>query len=510
MIMQSAQSAHHSLQTTDGSNTTVGIVDIGSNSIRLVVYAGKTRAPLQLFNEKAECALAEGLQTTGSLNPERIEQALSAIGRFVRLAHAMNVSRLFLLATAAVRDATDGPEFIKRLHDMYSVTVDVLSGHDEARYAALGVMSCTPDAVGVVADLGGGSLELVDLSEADLSSTDATASLPLGVLRLVDLPKKSVQALDQHINAHFQQVPWLGKRHTKNLFVIGGALRTVAKVIMRVTNHPLQIVDKFSLSLDDALAILPRIAKMDRTSLENDFDVSGRRIEHFPYAVKLLITLLEKVRPERLVFSIHGVREGYYFSQLPENIRLRDPLEDIFEAVVSSSDHRFGQQPAVLMEWLCPLFGDETPRQLYLRYAACAVGDLYWNEHPNFRGQQAFFKMLSMPLVGFDHQDRVALALSTFYRYQTNDNLAAIQQVMPMLSRKDKQRVQTIGYALRLAHTISGGALGILTQSSLRLTKNRLILSIPKNDPAYLFTVFDKPLDRLARYLSVNPSIERV
>ena len=286
------------------------MVDIGSNSIRLVVYAGKTRVPLQLFNEKAVCALAEGLQNTGRLKPERVDQALAAIGRFVRLAHAMNVSRLFLLATAAVRDAEDGPEFIKRLQDIYGVSVDVLSGNDEARYAALGVMSCTPDASGMVADLGGGSLELVDLSKAKLSEACVTASLPLGVLRLADLPKKPARALGQHIDAHFETVPWLGKTKTENLYVVGGALRAVARVIMLMTNHPLKIIDKFSLSLEEAQTIMPRIAKMDSSGLEKNFDISGRRIDYLPYAVRLLSALLEKVKPERLVFSIRRCTRG--------------------------------------------------------------------------------------------------------------------------------------------------------------------------------------------------------
>ena len=509
MIMQSAQPAMQFQSFDADSNSTVGVVDIGSNSIRLVVYAGKTRVPLQLFNEKAVCALAEGLQNTGRLKPERVEQALNAIGRFVRLAHAMDVSRLYLLGTAAVRDAEDGPEFIRRLQDMYGVTVDVLSGNDEARYAALGVMSCTPDASGMVADLGGGSLELVDLGEASMSEAGVSVSLPLGVLRLADLPRKPARVLMQHIDAHLQAVPWLGKKKVKSLFVVGGALRAVARVIMQETNHPLHIIDKFSLPLDEALEILPRIAKMQRGSLEKNFDVSGRRIEYLPYAVRLLQALLEKVRPEQLVFSIHGVREGYYYSHLPPRIRLRDPLEDMFETVFSRG-HRFGQHPAALMEWMYPLFDDETPRQRHLRYAACTLGDLYWNEHPDFRGQQAFYKTLSMPLVGFDHQDRVEMALSVLYRYQSNDSLPTVQKVMAMLSRKDQHRAKALGYALRLAHTISGGAPGILTKSSLRLTKSRLILSIPKGDPAYVLTAFDRPLERLARHLSLDPMIERV
>lgn len=489
--------------------SSVGVIDIGSNSIRLVVFAGATRVPFSLFNERAICSLAEGLQKTGKLDAARVKHAILAIGRFVRLAHAMNVSRLHIFATSAVRDAENGPALIQRVYEMYGVRVDVLSGSEEARYTALGVMSCTPEASGVVADLGGGSLELAEINSKKSFEVGKTASLPLGVLRLADLPKNLGRTLKQHADLHFHAAPWLSKKKIKKLYLVGGAWRAVAKVMIQLIDHPLKIVDKFTLSADEIQKLLARVAEINCQQLENDFDISIRRATHLPSAISLIRFLLEKAQPEQIIFSIHGVREGYYFHHLPKKIRERNPFDDTLIALTNKR-HRFAPQPDDLLAWLSPLFPNESPTLCRLRHTACAISDLYWEEHPDYRAQQAFIKTLSMALIGFSHHDRAMVALSILYRHQNSDHFPAARNVLPLLTEEEVHQCKTIGYALRLAHTISGGAPDVLIKSHLTLTAKELILTMPRSDHAYMLAAFDKLLERLANHLSVRLSVKRV
>jgi len=216
--------------------------------------------------------------------------------------------------------------------------------------------------------------------------------------------------------------------------------------------------------------------------------------------------LLKEAKPQNVVFSTQGMREGYYFSTLPQSVRERDPIEDVCETIAGEG-HRFAQDPSGLMAFLDPLFPDETRRQHCQRYAACMLGDLYWDEHPDYRGQQAFFKTLRLPIVGFEHEDRAALALIVLYRYQRFDGIHAAQDALSLLNKADRLRVRVVGCALRLAHALTGGAPGVLEYASLRLGDETLTLTVPADDAVYFTPAFSKRLDRLARVLDVNPVI---
>ncbi len=248
------------------SHQHVAIIDIGSNSIRLVVYDGRTRTPVALFNEKAVCALGQGLGLTGRLNPQGAEEALDVLSRFVRLARAMAVDALDILATAAVRDAVDGAEFVLAIERRCGVPVTVLSGEEEARLAAMGVLCGIPQADGTVADLGGGSLELVALDQGRFAGPHAT--MPLGVLRLSEA-SGNVRALAENmIETQFRTIDWWSWAKGRPLYAVGGAWRALARLCLAQTGHPLHVLDNFSLQRSDALRLVELISNQSRKSLE--------------------------------------------------------------------------------------------------------------------------------------------------------------------------------------------------------------------------------------------------
>lgn len=484
----------------------IGVIDIGSNTVRLVVYDGLSRTPLALFNEKATCALGTGLETTGNLNPDGVPLALATVERFVNLARAMAVERLDVLATAACRDAKDGAAFLAEIERRCAIDVTLLSGEEEARCAAYGVLCSVPDADGMVADLGGGSLELVMLNRA--TPADVT-SLPLGVLRLAEHSGGDRKKADVMIRERLREVDFLGAARDRPLYVVGGSWRALARVCIDQMNYPLHVLDNFTLPRARAERLVSLIARQSRKSLEKVKGVSKRRIPNLPLAAQLLEALLERAQPSHLVFSVYGMREGQFYLSQPEDMRGADPLLAAATELARGSG-RFPEHARELMEWMSPLFPNEPAQLRRLRHAACLLGDIFWSEHPDYRAEQAFLKVLRLPFMGLDHTDRAGLALAVFYRYSSDDSVSKVRQAKRLLDEDRIRRVRAIGAALRLGHTMSGGAPGLLRRTRLEMGDRVLMLGLPAGDATYTPDTFRKRLDRLAQELGLKAEVTLV
>ncbi|MGE5514665.1 MAG: Ppx/GppA family phosphatase [Bacteroidota bacterium] len=482
----------------------VGIVDIGSNSIRLCVYDGASRVPVPLFNEKAVCALGQGLGASGRLNPEGVAQALAAVGRYVALSRAMQVERLDILATAAVRDAVDGDAFVEAIEQGYGVEVKVLSGGQEAKAAAMGVLCGTPDADGIVADLGGGSLELVTVQNGDFGEH---VTMPLGVLRLAEASGDDKGKAAEIIDRHLKAVPWLKQGKGRALYAVGGAWRAIARICIAQTHHPLTVLDNFALDAREALRIIELVSSQSKKSLEKVPGVSKKRVASLPQAALTLEKVIRATQPDQLVFSIYGMREGNFYRHLPEPIRQQDPLLSVCRQM-AQMNARFPEHGDELMAWMAPLFPVETPHQARLRHACCLVSDIFWSEHPDYRAEQAFQRILRLPFMGVPHRDRAAIAYVIYHRYQGSEDSPHAQMAIQLLDEARLQRCRVIGLALRLAHTLSGGAPNLLRQSRLLSDTGELVLEVPANNPAFAIES-DRTFDRLARVLDCTNLVFR-
>lgn len=473
----------------------LAIIDIGSNSIRLVVYDGLVRTPQILFNEKAVCGLAQGLERSGLLNPEGVPAAMASIGRFIRLTRAMRIGSLDILATAAVREATDGRAFVAEIERRWKVKVTVLAGEEEARLAAFGVLCGNIEADGLVADLGGGSLELVALDRGKVGAQAAT--LPLGVLRLSEASADNPERAEEMIDRSFDRLDWLDRRHGRALYAVGGAWRAVARLGVEQVGHPLHVLDNFTLSRGDANSLLGLIARQSKKSLEKIPGLSRKRLPYIPLAALLLKKVMEHSRASRLVFSAYGMREGQFFKRLPPAVRAQDPLLAACEHLARTQG-RFPAHGDELVAWMAPLFRGETGEQRRLRHAACLLGDLFWNEHPDYRADQAFLRVVRLPVMGLDHRDRVTLALAVHARYET-DRDPPEREALSLIDEDDRRRALLIGQLLRLGHTISGGVPGIISATRLHRQGDTLVLTLPAADPVFAPDLADRRYDRLAR-----------
>ncbi len=478
----------------------VAIVDIGSNSIRLVVFDGIARAPMLLFNEKVLCGLGRGLDETGLLNEAGVESALVNLARFVRLAKAMGVARLDLLATAAVRDAKNGAQFAASVRRRCGVSVRVLSGAEEAKFSALGVVSGIAGADGMMGDLGGGSLELVGLDHGQLGPH---VTLPLGPLRVGEAALGDREQARALIDGHLERVPWLGDLRGRNFYPVGGAWRSLARIHMDQTSHPLHIIQQYRIDRRQAEDLMRVMARLGRRSLAAISGLPRRRVDTLPFAALLLERLLRIARPEAVIFSAFGLREGYLYSQLPAGQRRQDPLLAA-ASELSDRDGRFGLMGDALERWTAPLFAGETPTEHRLRHAVCRLSDIAWRDHPDYRAEQGFDRILRLPIGGIDHDERVFAAASVAARYAGTLDPVAGQPVLRMIDEPATARALVLGLALRLAYSLSGATPKLLAQSALRLAGERLTLVLPKNGSIMYGEAVGRRLEALGRALGRN------
>ena len=317
----------------------IAVVDVGSNSLRLVVFERLGATLMPLLNEKVMCALGRGIAASGRLNPEGTELAFANLQRFVALARALGVDHLAIIATAAVREAADGRAFAAEVERQCGVPVRIVEGGEEARLSAAGVLAGIREADGVVADLGGGSVELVRVAGGAGGPHIGTAiSLPLGPLRLAELGDNR-KAIVETIERGLAGAPVLREAAGKSLYLVGGAWRALARLHMEQTHYPLHIIHEYAIARRPAEAFLDIVAGQSRRSLERVTAISRRRLEAVPVAATILRRLIAAGRPERIVFSAFGLREGYAYGLLPTERRRRS---------VDRSLHRHCRQPEPL------------------------------------------------------------------------------------------------------------------------------------------------------------------
>jgi len=483
-----------------GRQGRVGVIDIGSNSVRLVVYDALSRAPVPLLNEKVLCGLGRALGETGKLNPEGVESALAHLARFVALARTIGVRRLDALATAAVRDAEDGPAFAAEIRRRTGVNVQILSGEAEGRLSALGLIAGIPDASGVMGDLGGGSVELVPVRRG---RTHKGATLPIGPLRLAELAEDE-RKLGASIEREVERVDWLRHRRSDTFYAVGGAWRALARIHMEQSHYPIHVIQGYTLPRRDAEDFLGLVARLSRRSLEQISTVSRKRLEVVPIAAEILRRIVAVMEPKRIVFSALGLREGHIYELLAERERRQDPLL-VACAALAHGHPRFRAGNGEIDTWLAATYPRPDAHRR-LRYAASLLGDVSWAEHPDYRAEQAFRTVLYMPAAGLSHRERAFLAVALHARYGGPES--AIRDTVSRLIDDDALAdARRTGLALRLAYTISGGVPGLLRRASLALERGELVLRVPGRGPLQGGEAVERRLGALARAFGVEARI---
>ncbi|GIU65995.1 Ppx/GppA family phosphatase [Candidatus Phycosocius spiralis] len=485
------------------------VIDIGSNSVRLVIYRLEGRATAPILNEKVLAGLGRGLSQTGKLNQEGVRRALEALKRYRLLVEAIGVENVHAVATAAIRDASDGSDFVQNVFDHTGFKVKILSGHEEGRLSALGVLAGAPGAGGVAGDLGGSSLELVALGP---NGPGLAESWPMGPLALGMIEPFDGASIQLSIERFLRQSEVLKRFKGCAFHAVGGAWRAIAKIDMITRNYPLQVLHNYAMSRAEAITICEFIAGQSRQSLERIDGAIGKRAETLPYAAGLMRSLLDFGAFEQVIISSHGLREGILLEDLSPEERAQDPLVAGAMAMVGQ-DPRMREFGEALFWWTLPLFEDLPPvfpdqRDEILRASACMLADVGAILHPDDRARIAFEIVLRAPYPAASHSERVFLARASARRYGAKLDEIESKLVSRLLDAERLVRADALGATIRLGAEISGRSARLLTQSTLKFEANKLMLSTQPSFRGLMTEQVVKRLNQLGNILKIPVEIQ--
>ncbi len=484
----------------------VAVVDIGSNSVRLVAYEGLTRAPTPVFNEKVLCGLGRGVAKTGLLPEDGVNEALRALARFRALLDLMGISNVQVLATAAARDAKNGRAFIAEAEQRIGTHIDLISGQREARLSAMGVMAGFHKPDGIVGDLGGGSLELIDL---DGSKLGKGTSVQLGGIALQDASGGSLRKAEKIVRKALEDVKLEGKR--RNFYAVGGTWRALSRLHMRQIGYPLNVMHGYALPSREAIDFCRMAQRVAPETLLAIDSVSSARRPLLAFGALVLEHVLKESECANIVFSVMGVREGLLYEMLEDVDRKRDPLIAAAAELnlLRSRSPRHGEELAGWADALMASSGlDETGEDRRLRAAACLVADIGWRAHPDYRGEQSLNIIANAAFVGVDHPGRAFVALSVFYRHVGLSDDELSPRVREIASSRLLERARILGAAMRVAYIVSAAMPGVLPRAPLLVEGNRLILTLPGDLAALNCDRIANRLKQLARLLGKESAVQ--
>jgi exopolyphosphatase/guanosine-5'-triphosphate,3'-diphosphate pyrophosphatase len=457
----------------------IAIVDIGSNSVRLVAYESLSRAPRQIFNEKSLCALGNGVASTGKLPKGGIDKALAALRRFKTISEILQVDELHVLATAAARDASNGPEFVKAASQAIGAPISLLSGPREAELSAHGVVSGIYRPDGVVGDLGGGSLELIDIKGAQLGKG---TTLPLGGLTLMDASNNSPRAAVKIVREALAGSRIVERVAGRTFYAVGGTWRALAKLHMRQRHYPLTVMHGYVIPSSDAADFAGIVERVNTETLISIEAVNAQRRPLLPYGALVLDEIIRRAMPKEIMISTAGVREGLIYEMLDQAQRRKDPLI----VAASEANQLFSRAPRHaedLCDWTDRFMKsthlEETIEEKRLRHAACLLADVNWRAHPDYRGEESLNLVENTALTAIDHPGRAFLALTMSYRYLGLDDDEVSPQIRALATARMLDRARIVAAAIRLAYLIAAAMPDVLPSTPVACFKSKVVLTLP-------------------------------
>src|SRR5712671_4202514 len=437
-----------------------------------------SRSLVSVFNEKALCGLGREVQSTGLLAPDAVAKALTSLRRFRALCRIQKVGRVYAIATAACRDASNGPDFIARAERICGRHIQILSGPREAKLSALGVISGVHNPDGIVGDLGGGSLELIDVHGNRVRSG---VTLPLGSLALQDLADKSLKRAERIVRTELADVAQLKAGRGRTFYAVGGTWRALARIHIVQSGYPLRVMHGYSIPAADALDFARRLRRLAAANMLADIEiVADARRPLLTYAALVLEYIIRVAKPKTIVFSTFGVREGLLYSMLPQAERSEDGFISAAQTL-NELLSRSARHAEELIEWTDRLVRvvklRETEEDRRLRHAACLLSDIGWRVHPDYRGEQTLNLITHGNFGAISHQGRAFVALSVFYRYAgLSEENEPPETIRELVTPAMDERARLLGAAFRVAHLISAARTGVLTATHFRSRGRKLML----------------------------------
>ncbi|MFD1795554.1 Ppx/GppA family phosphatase [Paracoccus aurantiacus] len=478
----------------------VGVVDVGSNSIRLVIFDGAARSPAYFYNEKVMAGLGKDMATTGRLNPEGVERAFAALSRFATIAEGMKVRPMTVVATAAVREADDGPAFRKRVEKATGLKLTVIDGEEEARLSAQGVLLGWPDAKGLVCDIGGNSMELAEVDGEGGIGRRVTSQL--GPFRLQQV-KGGEDGLKKHIAGIMKDLgKAVGTDHDR-IYLVGGSWRAIARLDMERRGYPMTVLHEYRMTPDDVRETVEWIADHDLQKLRSKVGISNSRMELVPLASLVLRELVDTFKPKELAISSYGIREGLLYEHMSKSLRARDPLLESakFTEKQMARMPGFGKK---LYQFLSPLFPDSPPQRDRLIRAACLLHDTAWRTHPDYRADACFDNVTRANMAALSHPERVFLGVALLHRYRNSRSDSAMMPLFGLLSDEELNDAEVLGKAMRFGAMFSVKDPDEAGELKLSKKKDKLELSLTKTGRALFGEVAEARFQSLCKSMGVE------
>jgi len=484
----------------------VAIVDIGSNSVRLVVYDGLGRAPTPIFNEKALCGLGQGVISTGQLSQSGMDKALAALRRFRTLIGIMDVEDVQAIATAAARDASNGPAFVAAAGKALGMPVALLSGRREAELSALGVISGFHAPDGIVADLGGGSLELIDVKGTRLGKG---LTLPLGGLSLSDASNQSLKSAVKIARETLAKVKLLDHLRGRTLYAVGGTWRSLARLHMHQRNYLLSIMHGYVIPAREAADFAGLVERVNAEVLPAVEFIAPPRRPLLAYGAIVLDELIRRAQPKEITISASGVREGMLFEKLMAPERRQDPLlvaAREFNMLASRAPQHAEDLCAWTDHFMRSAHLEETLEERRLRHAACLLADVNWRAHPDYRAEQSLNIVANAAFTGIDHAGRAFLALTTAYRYRGIEDDGK-PEIRALVSSRLLERARLLASVMRAGYVVSAAMPGILPRTPLVCSKAKLVLALPADLADLSSDRLSNRLKQVGRLMAREPAV---
>ncbi len=483
------------------------VIDVGSNSVRLVAYRLDGRSITPFLNEKVMAGLGRNMATTGKLSPSGMAVALKALTRFAMLIDGLGLKDVYAVATAAVRDAKDGAAFAERVRKETGLRLRVIEGTEEARLSALGVLAGAPEATGVVGDLGGSSLELVEVGP---NGPGRGETWPLGPLSMMTGEMFDAERVAKIADAALTGSVVLRDAAPGSAFhAVGGAWRALGRIDIALRRHPIGVLHHHQMTRAEVLRVAEFVHKQSRKSLERFEEAAAKRADSLPYASVVLERVMALGAFDRVILSSYGLREGLLVENLSRNLHPLVAGAESFAGAIPRT-RAFG---AALEKWLAPAFEAlpvvfDRERDRVLRAAAARMADIGATLHPEQRGELIYELVLMAPFSGVSHAERAYLAAAVHHRY-TRAPPERKDAYLRLLSEEQRRAAAALGAALRLGADLSGRAEPMLAAFGLNLSERGLTLRADRAHGRVITEQAMKRLDALAAVLGVAAGVSQ-
>lgn len=451
---------------------------MGSNSLRLVIYEPRFPWPRVYLDEKVTAALGHGLAETGRLDPRNQSIALESLKRFSALVRSTKAARVDAVATAAVRDASNGPEFVKQAQAVFGHPIVIAPGAQEALWGIKGVIAGAPEAQGIFADMGGGSLQVgrVDPREGGLRQ-----SFPMGALRLLEQCQGDSGKAYALIKRALERLSWLEQSKGKTLYLVGGAWRALALTHMRNTGYPLTMVHGYNLKVEKALPWLTMLKEASEKTLKDLPIRQTRRRATLPFAAASLIALIEATKVARIQFSAFGIRQGIMFDQVFDQTiwKNSDQLYHYAATSLFRGGNRYGEDLSeALLRWIPWQIIDPGIPSAAAKETALIMSDVGWDYHSERRASDVVLDVLHTRDLPLSHKDRVFVGLVLTTRHGADYRATIAPELLHLLRDREVKAARALGLILRFAYKCSGAAQSVLLRSRLEIQGDSLVLHL--------------------------------